>query len=275
MIRNHLTYILAMAALAVTPIAVTAQGFPGGFGSQFSAPPTANPMSLLMRQEVQSEIHLDLRQRAALQELQGTAPQQIREQMQQNLQGLQNLTPEQRQAKMQELTATIRAQVQQFQGELTKKVEEILRPNQVTRLHELDLQFRGPLALADQRVADEVKISSEHRIAIVRINGDFQSKIQDFVQDFMADMRVRGFGPAATPGAAAGGQGFRRPNQTGPPDVEALFAPVQKKIEPIKKDAEEKAVAVLDEDEKKRWAAAQGEPFTFRKTTTTRPRGRG
>src|SRR5262249_35274846 len=155
-------------------------------------------------------------------------------------------------AKLQELGATMRSQMQQFQGELTKRVEEILRPNQIARLHELDLQHRGPLALADPKVAEEAQISQEHRVAIMKINGDYQSKVQELMQEFMADMRERGLGPGAAGAPPAPGV---RTAQTAPQDFQAMFAPVQKKIDPMKKEAGEKAIAVLDEEEKKRWIA--------------------
>jgi hypothetical protein len=231
-------------------------------------------MGLLARPEVQSEIHLDLRQKAALAELQGAAPAQMREQMRQNMQQLQGLTPEQRTAKLQELGATLRAQTQQMQGELTKKVEEILRPNQIARLHELDLQYRGAVALADAKVAEDAKISPEHRVSIAKINGDYQAKVQELVQEFMADMRDRGVGPGNPPGAGPA-PGQRRVSQAGPADFQSMFAPVQKKIDVLKKDADEKALAALDDEEKKRWTALQGEPFTFRKDTQNRNRTRG
>src|SRR5258708_14439064 len=122
-----------------------------------------------------------------------------------DLQAIRNLPQEEQRAKMQAFMEANRAQMmaemQAWQGELNEKVKAILRPAQIKRLGELDLQYRGPLALADQKIANQVKLSGEHKSEIAKIYGDFQGAQQQQMQEFFQKMRENG---------AAAGQGGRQ-----------------------------------------------------------------
>jgi len=56
--------------------------------------------------------------------------------------------------------------LQSFQASLDGKEEAVLNPKQIKRLRELDLQWRGMLALSDKKVADELKITSEQKTVV-------------------------------------------------------------------------------------------------------------
>lgn len=222
----------------------------------------ANPLALLRRPDVQTEIRLDLKQRRDLDAIEQSQRTEIQARIQETFEGLQELTDEQRQQKMNEGREAMLEQIDQFQGEHNKKVDEILRPEQKQRLHELDLQIRGPFALNDPKVAEEAKIGSEHRTAIGNIYAGFQKETQDVREEFMQDMRDSGV--------------FERDQPDGQPvDFRARFTQLEKKIEPLRKEAEKRILDVLSDEERARWTAIQGVKFTFRKESPARTGIRG
>lgn len=222
----------------------------------FVAMPQSNPMGLLMRPEVQSEIRLSLKQRRALAALQEEAQITMREQIAANFrQDLRNLTPEERRQRIQELRNGFTAQMSPFQGELNPKVKAILKEEQIQRLHELDLQYRGPLALADSRVAEEVKLSPESRSEIAKIASEYQQEAQKTIQQAMQEWREKG-GLQVAP--------F--------PDFQNRLSPVGRKLHEARKNAEEDILSVLTPEEQYRWKDAQGKKFTFRSDSSLRRR---
>ncbi len=229
-------------------------------------PIQSHTMELLQREEVKRELHITLKQRQAMDEATNSSQQQLATQFSQlrnnpDMQKIRSLPPEQRQQAMQEfMQANVQqmvAQYQSWQGEITEKVKQILKPEQIKRLNELDLQYRGSMAMADPRVAERVKLSSESRNQVARIHGDYQAKTQQMRQEFYQQMRDAN---APNTGQAPRGQ----LGQVRPP-VQTNTMQIQQKLDAAKKDAEEKVVAFLSPEEKQNWIAAQGERFTFRK----------
>jgi hypothetical protein len=157
------------------------------------------------------------------------------------------MSAEERNAQMQAMQGKVQAAMETFQGELTDKVKKILKPEQMTRLHQLDLQKRGALSLNDPKVADELKLSPESRAAIAKIAADYQATVGKTMQE--------AFQGAAQNGNLQRGQG---------PDISNKLSPLRKALDAAKKDAEEKIVAALTPEEKATWTAAQGDPFKFR-----------
>jgi hypothetical protein len=252
-----LTFTAAATTLG-TATPAGAQGPGGGFGRGggmgFGGGPMggnnplqSNPMGLLQRVEVQKELGLSVRQKEQITELQTGSRDLARQRMGQVFQGqdfrnMRNLSPEERRAKMQELQPQIQSAMAAFQGELNDKMKEILKPEQMTRLHQLDLRRRGPLSLADAKVADEIKLTPANRTEVAKIVADYQQQSGEVMR-------------AAFEAARASGQ-F--------PDFQSRLSPVKQKMDKTRKAAEEKVVALLSDEEKAAWDAAQGEPFTFR-----------
>lgn len=254
-----LTFTAAAATTLGTAMPAAAQGGPGGGfgrgGMGFGGGPMmgnnnplqSNPMGLLQRVEVQKELGLSVRQKEQITELQTGSRDMMRQRMGQVFQGqdfqnMRNLSREERQAKMQEMQPQIQAAMAAFQGELSDKMKEILTPEQMTRLHQLDLQRRGPLSLADAKVADEIKLAPANRTEVAKIVADYQQQTGEVMR-------------AAFQGAQASGQ-F--------PDFQSKLSPVKQKMDKTKKTAEASVVALLSDEEKAAWTAAQGDPFTFR-----------
>jgi hypothetical protein len=259
----------AAVALAVTlalglAVAASAQGFGGRFGGGFGgplggSPIMSDPMGLLMRPEVQNEIHLDLKQKNAIADLMDQSQADRQQRMRQTLQGIDrrglgNLSPEERQQRMAEIQAQMQAAMNVFQGELNDKIKTILKPDQITRLHQLDLQRRGPLSMADPKVAEEVKLTPEHRTEVGKIFNQHQQETQKVMQDAFQQMRAQiqqngGIQPGQPPAL---------------PDFTSKQSPLRRKIDKSKSDAEEQVLALLSDDERANWKQAIGVPFKFR-----------
>jgi hypothetical protein len=235
---------------------------PSGFQIGPTAPDEfkieSNLRALLRRPEVQSEIGLDLKQRNAMIEAEEGGANAIRKRIDDAMQGrdaqFRTMSFEQRRAWMQRQQADLAAQVQagaQSQGDLDPKVRQILRPEQLSRLLELDLQKRGPLALGDARVGQELKLSPQSRVTEARIQAEYQAAMRTIVTEAMQTALQNG--------------DVSKGNM---PDFESRLSPVRKKLDANKKSAEKRALEALSPEEAEAWAKAQGEPFTFRADRT-------
>lgn len=224
----------------------------GGPASAFQ--PVSNLRGLLRRSEVQHEISLDLKQKNAITALEEEAQNAIRQRIQDAMQGrnaqIRYMSQDQRRQwllQQQQQLAQAEAAAQQTVGDLDGRVRAILRPDQLTRLHELDLQKRGPLSLGDSTVATELKLTSQTRTAESRILFDYQNSVRTLVSD-------------ATVAALQNGD----PRQGNLADFTSKMSPLRKKLEANRADAEKRALDILTDEEKEAWTKAQGKPFHFR-----------
>jgi Spy/CpxP family protein refolding chaperone len=115
---------------------------------------------------------------------------------------------------------------QELAKEGEKAVADILKPEQSKRLKEIVYQQQGPRAFADSAVAKGVGLSEEQQKKIKEINDDTGKQLRELFQ----------------PGS--------------PPDDET-----RKKMQDLRKEASEKIVKLLSEDQKKKWQELQGAPF--------------
>jgi hypothetical protein len=228
---------------------------------------TSNLRGLLRRPEVQSEIGLDLKQRNAIAAIEDEAVNSLREKIQLATQGqdaqFRNMSPDQRrvwiQRQQRELAMRMEASARPAQGDLDPKVRQILTPEQLGRLHELDLQKRGPLALGDPVVAQELKLSPQTRAAETRILNEYQSSIRLIVSEAMQ--------------AALQNGDVRQGNL---PDFENRLSPLRKKLDANREQSDKRALEALTDEEKEAWTAAQGRQFRFRMDPVVRqPRQQG
>jgi Spy/CpxP family protein refolding chaperone len=147
---------LSSLALAQQPERPRRQGQPDfGFGGRMMGRNVG--MMLLMREDVQRELNLSQTQKARL--------EQLRQEMQQAMQELRDLPPEQRRERMQALR-------QKYDP------ATILNETQRKRLRELELQWQGPFALTDPEIAKQVGLTEEQ-----------QAKIRGIIQETFQSMR--------------------------------------------------------------------------------------
>ncbi len=200
--------------------------------------------SLIRRADVQRAIHLSMRQRAELDAVfQGSASGRV-------VVSVRGEETASRNALQQQADEQIRAQL----GDADGKIKAVLTAEQWTRLNQLDLQWRGPLAMADQVVAERLKLSQESRNEIAPIAaryGAVKSEVMASLTQAQEDVSPDGSRRTV----------MMRVNAD---ELERPFSPARQKLKKAKREAEKAILAILTEDERSRWTAACGAPFTFR-----------
>jgi hypothetical protein len=243
-------------------------------------PLVSHVMALVNRPDVQNNIHMDLKQKNALAQYQQQAQESVRQQMQQMFQnmraqggqgggrGQRGQRGQQDPAQRQQMREQMQAQRSAVQNKINTGLTDLLKPEQAQRLHELDLQWRGVLSVADAKVADEAQISQEHRAAITTLLNEYQQKQQQARQEMFQQFRAN---------RQAGVNGQQQPNAPAQPNARNgqnnvnPFVALQRQDEAARKDAEEKALALLSPEERGRWQKVLGQPFTFRTDLQTAP----
>jgi hypothetical protein len=238
---------LALVAGLVVPAAgqepsIRLGGGPGGSLPVFSMAGQRSLLPLLKRPEVQNAISLDLKQKQALEDLLNN-PQ--RSAIRINAVNEGDRDPE-------KIRKQIEDQIKAQQGGVEERIKSVLKPDQYDRLLQLDLQWRGPLALADQKVADRLKIAQESRREIAPIAGEYHA-VKAKVMMELAQQSQEG----------SGGQ-VRVMMKLNTKELENPLSPSYKKLDAAKKEAEKKILAVLSPEDKATWKQAQGAPFVFR-----------
>jgi len=113
-------------------------------------------------------------------------------------------------------------------AEVADSLADMLRPKQLRRFGQIELQWRGPAALNDREVRRRLDLTDEQRREVDRLTADLTRELQATPRDGQ---------PAAEAGA-------RR--------------------EDIRKRALEKTAALLSDVQKKAWKEMVGEPFEFK-----------
>ncbi len=180
---------LGSVALAQQPERPRRQGQPDfGFGGRLMGRNVG--MMLLMREDVQKELNLSQTQKAKL--------EQLRQEMQQAMQELRNLPPEQRRERMQALR-------QKYDP------ATILNETQRKRLRELELQWQGPFALTDPELAKQVGLNEEQ-----------QAKIRGIIQEAFQSVR----GQPGQPGERM--QEFQKAREQAEKKILEVLTPAQR-----------------------------------------------
>jgi Spy/CpxP family protein refolding chaperone len=199
--------VLGVAALMVSPaLAQRQRGQGGGFGQGGVA-------RLIANTGVQEELKLTDEQKQKVTDV----TTKIREKFRDDRAKLQDLNQDERREKSAELRKTESA-------ETTKALAEVLKPEQMKRLHQIELQQEGVVAFADPEVAKKLKLSDEQKSKLKTIADDSRKEMTDLF-----------------------GQGQGQEART--------------KMAEIRKAANEKAVGVLNDDQKKEWKEMTGAPF--------------
>jgi len=239
-------------------------------------PTQSAKLMLIQRDDVRSELVISAKQREQMDQEQ----QKAREEMRNNrpdFSQFQNLSPEERRAKMEEFRNQMQTQMRTFNDQMTAKIEAVLTPAQQKRLGELDLQWRGPLALADDKVSALVRLTPDQQRQVGNILNEYRTGQQQVMQNaFQGFGRGPGAGPGGGQGGgqgadAGGGQGGQRP-QFNPEEMRTRMENAQKEVEKIKKASADKVVALLAPEQKQIWKAAQGKIFIFRQVEQAPPR---
>jgi Spy/CpxP family protein refolding chaperone len=219
-----------VAALAMAPSAGAQEkqrrgGGGGGLGGRGMMVPGMDALALLNQEAVQKELKLSTDQTTKVHDSATEAMSEMRE----IFSGLQDLSPEERREKMQELRGDAEKKVK----ELRAKVDEVLDAAQKARLKQLVLQRRGVLgALEDPEVATALSLTDEQK-----------KKLEEL-------RPARGQGGRGAGGGGGGGGGGDREQAV------ARFQAAQK-------ERNEKALAILTAEQKAALEKLQGPKFDF------------
>jgi Spy/CpxP family protein refolding chaperone len=211
----------AMVVLAALAANVQAQGPGGNRGGMggMGGMMGGGQLALLQNEAVQKEIELVPEQKEKLTAL-GT---DLRTQMQ----GMRDLSQEERTTKMREITEGTQ-----------KKVEGILLPHQLERIKQISLQMQGIRALSDPAVAKELGLTEDQQSKIKTINDDAQK----------ARRELFGQGGGGQGGGPGGGRG-------------GMSQENMQKMQDIQKDTETKLTDVLTSEQKEKLEKMKGPKF--------------
>jgi hypothetical protein len=222
-----------VAALASTASAQRQRGGQGrgGFGGGFGG---GGVGFLISNEAVQKELKLDKDQvDKATEEV-----KKVREKHADDFTKLRDVPQEERRAKMQELTKEVN-------DETLKGVSEVLKPEQLTRLKQIELQRASFAAFSRADVQEALKLTTEQKEKVKTISDEANKDIQT--------LRGAG-GQGRGQGGGAGGAGGRGRGQGG-------FGANNEKVTALRKETNEKLVALLNDDQKKTWKGMTGDAF--------------
>jgi Spy/CpxP family protein refolding chaperone len=203
---------LAFGALALMAAPAWAQGQGRGFGGGMGG-----GAMLLSNKSVQKELKVSDEQAEKLNTL-------ATETMAKNRERLQGLQGEERQSKMREARA-----------ELDKSLDGLLKPEQVKRFKQIEIQVGGFMAFNQPRVQEALKLTDDQKEKVRAIGEEIQGAMPSR-EDFQSDRET-----------------------------------AMKKMAEVQKGAKEKATALLTEDQKASWKELTGEPFDYKPEPPRRP----
>lgn len=120
-----------------------------------------------------------------------------------------------------------------------KEFATVLKPEQVTRLKQIQTQVGGAAAFRSPDVQDALKLTADQKEKIKEIGDEAGKEMRELFQDI-------GFKPGEAP------------------DKDKM-AELQKKMAAVQKETMTKTVAALTDDQKKTWKDLTGEPFDVKK----------
>lgn len=160
---------LGLAALMVTPVMAQQRRGGGGFGR-------GGLSMLLSNTSVQEELKLDDSQKAKAREI----GEKAREKMTAAREELQNLSQEERGKKIRELSTEANESAHKAAG-------EFLKPEQLKRLHQINLQVSGANAFEEEHLQKKLDITSEQKTEIASIVQASNAEMREIFQGAQND----------------------------------------------------------------------------------------
>ena len=218
---------------------------------------------LVNRDDVQANILLSSSQRQALNSMQNIARTALFEKLTQNTNSLSQLVQEQSNdsnanldSQMKELVLerdSIEANNDRY---LISKLKSTLTTKQLARLDQLDLIWRGPVAITDQSVASRVGVSPEKKQKIDALYSGYKRKV------------ARSLGIDQNAASARKRTAVARSSQATtsktPQDWNIWADRTERDIENYRKRIGNSAYQLLSAEQQARWKALTGRQFVFR-----------
>jgi Spy/CpxP family protein refolding chaperone len=205
-------------------------GGPGGMGMM-------GVFGLLRNEKIQQELKLTEDQITKLED----SGREFFESMRENFDALQNLSPEERRAKTEELSKEI-------QEKLDKKLGEILEPKQLERLDQIQLQLQGPMALMTEKVSKALELTDEQKEKIQGIREESMGKMREFMEG-MRDLSRE--------------------------ERQEKMGEMREKMEQMRTETGKKMLEVLTKDQKEKFDKMKGEKIDIDLMDLFPRRGRG
>ena len=225
---------LLLSATVLAALAVCAQAQPPRGGRGMQGGMGAGPAQLIQSKTVQTELKLTDEQTAKLKEWGAAQQGKMREAM-------QGIDPSEMREKFPAILAEMRKTTD-------KELGEVLKPEQVKRLKQIEFQMAGLRGLMSPDTAKALDITDEQK-----------EKVQSVMMDVAKDMRDLG--------EEYGTRGFQPPADA---DKAKEYA---KKSEQITKDATGKVLKVMTDEQKKKYEEMAGAPVDVAKVRTESMRG--
>ncbi len=206
-----------VAALGLASSAKAQQGGRRGMGMGMGM--GGSGLMALMSPDGQKELNLTEDQ---IEKVRGVM-ENLRTTMQEKFQGFQDLAPEERQTKAQEVMKEVNAGVE-------KEIKEILKEDQFKRYRQISLQAMGAGAFADEEVAKKLQLTDDQKAKVKEILDGAQKERNTLMEE-----------------ARQGGN----PQET--------FG----KMREIGVKAKDDAIAVLTDEQKEQWKELTGKEFRF------------
>jgi len=207
---------------------------------------TGTPRQIIKRPEVQTHLHLSVRQRALLDEATGASGGTAISI------NLNNTGPAP--ANEAEIGKQIGEQIQKQLEAQDAVLRKILTEAQWQRLSQLWLQWRGPMALDDASVARQAGLEDAQRTAVSRAVAAYQ-RIRSEVFAAMSQQDHQ---------SNPDGSAVRVMVRMDMSELDKPLSPACKRLTAARKEAEAAILAALTPSQRSAWSGMQGDPFIFK-----------
>lgn len=243
--------VVGLALVCVLAASITAEGQQrrgsdsrGGFGAADGGGRGLNsPVMLLRSEQVQQELKLSEAQKTRLQELN----EKVQAEMRERFSGTNELSREERRARMEQMREQMQKEAETRAAETFKQVAEILEPEQLKRLKQIQLQQEGPSALRRAEVADAIGLSAEQKAQLDKLATETEEatrKLREGTENLSREQRRERFGD------------------------------LRQKSQELRDQFGKNAMALLQPGQKQKLAELFGEPFELDRSQLFPNRGR-
>lgn len=216
--RASLRFFVGLGVLSLLALPALAQRQPFGLGGMMGQGGAA---ALLMNKSVQDELKMTEEQKGKMSGFQ----QKMFENMKDVFGKLQDVKPEERREKLQEI-------MKELTASSDKMVKEILKPEQAKRLQQIEMQQAGIRNLVKEDIQKTLKLNDDQKDKLKTISDDVAKDVQEIFRDAGRDPQK--------------------------------MTEARKKMEGVRKEALEKANAILTAEQKKALKDLMGEPFELK-----------
>jgi hypothetical protein len=138
-----------------------------------------------------------------------------------------------------------------------KKLAEILTAKQIKRLNELDLQYRGPLAMGVKPVAEKAKVVDPQAPAVADLLKEYRDNVRKALGIEQKVTRTEG------PNGSTSVNVNTNVSNGAPSEMRARLEKAHDEIENSRKTLGEKALKTVTEAQRSEWKKLVGNRFQF------------